>query len=157
MNKEIIKVGRTLAINLDGHGVAPILAKVDTGAYLCAIWASNVHEDDKTLFYTLFGEGSEYYNGQELSTSEYYVTEVENSFGVSESRYVVKLHFRPHKLEQGGEKSMRFSLCNRSMKKYPILIGRNYLRGRCVVDVRMTAVDNIGDDEEDHKNKLDEE
>ncbi len=151
-----IVIGRTLAIAFEDEPQTKVLAKVDTGAYLAAIWASDIHEKSGKLYYKLFGEGSSHYTGNEHSADDYYMTKVENSFGHSETRFVVKLTIKPKVYDRGYE-TIRFSLCDRSMKRYPILLGRDYLKGRYLVDVRLNDDDNIRDDEEKEMLKIDEE
>jgi hypothetical protein len=155
--RELITIGRTLAICFeDEKSLKNVLAKVDTGAYLGAIWATDIHENGGVLYFTLFGAKSVYYTGEEHSTTDYKTTTVENSFGQSENRYVVRLPIKPY-LYAGSYEDMRFSLCDRSMKRYPILLGRDYIRGRFLVDVRLNDEHLVRDDEEKTNTRIDEE
>lgn len=150
-------IGRTLAITLDVPDISDkVLAKVDTGAYLGALWASDIEEEDNELSFKLFGPQSRYFSDQVYKTTEYYKTVVENSFGHSEQRYVIKLGIKPS-LYNVDFTNVRFSLCDRSMKRYPILLGRNYIRGRFLVDVRLNDEDRVVVDEEQSAQKIDEE
>jgi len=124
-------VGRAERVDFPTAGVTGVPAKIDTGAFRSSVWASNIHEEDGTLFFTLLGEASPFYSGQECTTKQYDVVEVENSFGHKESRYSIQLKMRM------GPKVVRsnFTLADRSKKTYPVLIGRKHLRGRYIVDV----------------------
>lgn len=106
-------------------------AKIDTGAYRSSVWATDIHEDNGTLYFKLLGPKSEWYSGQECTTTEYEVVEVENSFGQKENRYSVYLRVKV------GHKTVKsnFTLSDRSAKTYPVLVGRKLLRNRYLVDV----------------------
>lgn len=107
--------------------------KVDTGADACSIWATATELEGDRLHVIFFGEGSEWYSGEEhiFSKKDYTMTRVANSFGHREIRYKVKL-----KITLKG-KTIRgsFTLSNRSNKLYPVLIGRTLLRKKFLVDV----------------------
>jgi len=124
-------VGRAERVNFPDAEVFGVPAKIDTGAYRSSVWASNIHEEDGVLYYTLLGPKSELYSGKECSVTEYEVVEVENSFGQKEDRYSVYMRVKL------GSKTVKsnFTLADRSVKTYPVLIGRKLLKGRYLVDV----------------------
>jgi len=124
-------IGRAERIKFPDAGIQNLPAKVDTGAYRSSVWATNIHEKDGRLYFTLLGPSSEFYTGKELSTSEYKVVEVESSFGHKQKRYSIFLHVVI------GRKRVRsnFTLANRATKTYSALIGRKMLKNRFVVDV----------------------
>jgi hypothetical protein len=131
--KELTVIGRAERIRLVNHGEPLVPAKVDTGADVSSIWATQVKEQDGKLGFVLFGKKSEFYTGEHISLpkSEYKLTRIANSFGDKELRYVVKLRIEVH----GRKINTHFSLANRSRKTYPILLGRRFLQGRFLVDV----------------------
>lgn len=136
-------IGRVANLTIYDGDIQDLPAKVDTGAYRSSIWATNIHEENDTLFFTLLGPDSKYFTGKEISTTEYKVVKVENSFGHSEDRYSVFLH-----VNVGGKKiKSNFTLANRGTKTYSALIGRKLLKKRFVVDV---SVGDPIDDEEKH-------
>jgi ribosomal protein S6--L-glutamate ligase len=120
-------------------------ARVDTGARTSTIWASNIQEHDGTLSYTLFDVNNELHTGRIVTTDHFTKIVVTPSNGIAEERYVVKL------LVVFAEKRIRasFTLANRSTQSYPVLVGRNVLRGKFVVDV--SRKDLIGDETEKAK------
>jgi len=126
-------VGRVERVTLPLAGVTGLPAKVDTGAYRSSIWATNIREQDGVLYFTLLGPESEFYSGKELSTKEFKVVEVENSFGHKQKRYSIFLRIRI------GGKTVKsnFTLANRAAKTYPALIGRKLLKNRFIVDVSL--------------------
>lgn len=133
MNKQLTTIGRAEKIELRDYGLESIPAKVDTGADSSTIWASAISEDTKGLHFTLFGPGSEYYTGEmcHVAKSDYVQTQVENSFGHSETRYKVKLSVTL----KGHQVRATFTLSDRATKTYPVLLGRRLLRGKFLVDV----------------------
>ncbi len=112
---------------------AIIPAKIDTGADLSSIWASDIELVGSELNFKLFDSTSKYFTGKviELPKSEYRLTRIANSFGQKELRYAVKLS-----IELAERKiNATFTLSDRSAKLYPILIGCRLLKGKFIVDV----------------------
>jgi hypothetical protein len=134
-------IGRAERIDLPQSGIVGLPAKVDTGAYRSSIWATNIHEQNGVLYFTLLGPDSEWYTGKELSTKEYVIVEVENSFGHKEERYSIYLRVRI----KGRLVKSNFTLADRAVKTYPVLLGRKLLRHKFIVDV---SVGEPIDDEE---------
>ncbi len=124
-------VGRAERVDFPDGAIAGVPGKIDTGAFRSSVWASDIHENEGVLTFTLLGPESSYYSGKECHTTEYEIVEVENSFGHKEDRYSVHIKIRM------GSKTVRsnFTLADRSKKTYPVLIGRKLLRGRYIVDV----------------------
>lgn len=124
-------IGRAECISFPGAGISNLPAKVDTGAYRSSVWATNIKELNGTLSFTLLGPISPHYTGKKISTTEYKLIEVENSFGHKQKRFSIFLS-----VEIAGSKvKSNFTLANRGMKTYPVLIGRKLLKNRFVVDV----------------------
>lgn len=124
-------IGRSTKISFPDAGIVDLPAKVDTGAYSSAIWATNIKEKDGKLHFTLLGPSSTHYSGRPMSTKRFKVLKVQNSFGHCEDRYLVRL-----KVEVAGEThSTLFTLANRHIKSYSALIGRRLLRDNYLVDV----------------------
>lgn len=124
-------VGRAERADFPEAGVFDVPAKIDTGAYRSSVWASDINEKDGVLTFKLLGPKSGQYSGKECSTKVFEVVEVENSFGQKENRYSVYLRVKL------GSKTVKsnFTLADRSVKTYPVLIGRKLLKGRYLVDV----------------------
>ena len=124
-------VGRSVKIdfvdNADG-----VPAKIDTGADGSAVWASGIFVDkDNFLHFKLFGEGSQYYTGKEITTKDFSVVLTKSASGQIVMKYLVKLSVRI----MGTRIKAKFGLSDRSTHNYPALIGRRTLRGKFVVDV----------------------
>ncbi len=150
MDYELTIIGRAEHIQLADYGTAAVPAKVDTGADISSVWASNVTEQAGQLQFTLFGPGSPYYSGHviTLGADDYRQTRIANSFGHKELRYVVKLRITL----KGRTIRASFTLANRADKLYPILIGRKLLKNKFLVDVARGQV--LHDEEQKRKRKL---
>lgn len=129
-------IGTTQYVQLPGYLDDLVPAKVDTGADNSAIWASNINEKDGELSFVLFAPKSVFYTGEVIKTNEYSMTAVKNSFGHSEYRYRIKLQL---KIGSSTYK-VSFNLADRSHNRFPILIGKRFLKNRFVVDVSKNDV-----------------
>jgi hypothetical protein len=128
-----ITIGRAEEITLSQLGYGPIPARVDTGAKTSSIWASNVHEADGVLSFVLFANGSDLHTGEIIRTQEYEQRAVANSSGIIDIRYAVKFSV----ILSGKRVRATFTLADRSKMVYPVLIGRNMLHGKFIVDVKL--------------------
>lgn len=123
-------IGRAEVVSFPELGVTAH-ARIDTGAKTSSIWASEVSLSDGLLKVVFFGKGSSPFTGKSIKFSEFDVTVVSTSAGQIQKRYKVRL------LVKLGGKKIRawFTLADRSSQVYPVLIGRNILTGKFVVDV----------------------
>ena len=136
--KEKVIIGASEPIKLVDYGDNEIIAKIDTGADTSAIWASSINELDGELSFVLFAPKSSYYTGKVIKTKKYRITNVKNSFGHDEDRYIVKLKIGIRKKIYNAT----FTLANRENNRYPILLGKRILRGKFVVDASKKVVGN---------------
>jgi D-alanine-D-alanine ligase-like ATP-grasp enzyme len=126
-------IGRSEYIEspLFGEGVK-VPARTDTGARVASIWASDISmSEDGKLRFRLFDKQSEFYTGELQETDEYRISVVRNSTGQEEMRFRVKLPI----VLAGKKISASFTLSDRSINSYPILIGRNVINNKFTVDV----------------------
>lgn len=136
--KSIIGIHALLSV----AGRVGVPAKVDTGADSSAIWASDIMMlDDATLVFKLFGEGSEFYTGKVIKKENYKAVIVRSSNGQEQARYKVVLGVEI----EGRKIKAEFTLSDRSLNVFPVLIGRRTLRGKFLVDVEKgEMVEKIG-------------
>lgn len=125
-------IGQIEAVDLPEQSIFDVPARIDTGARTSALWASNIRETDNGLAFKLFDVESEFYTGKDIICSEFEMRQVTPSNGVVEDRYMIKMLV----IISGKKIRARFTLANRSTQKYPVLVGRNILRGKFVVDVK---------------------
>lgn len=141
-------IGRSEIVALPELGIDQLAAKIDTGAYSssidCAFAAEVKGRDATVLEYTLFHPSHSLYSGHKLQTADYVTTEVTSSHGVSQ-RFVIytMIEFR------GIRVRSRVTLTNRQRLRYPLLLGRQFLTGKFIVDVDLGA--GLAGDEEERK------
>ena len=133
MEHELNIIGRVETVRLPEVSARPLPARIDTGAKTSAIWASRIIEKDGVLTYCLFGKSSEFYTGEKLQTTSYQKILVATSTGHIEERYAVRMLVRLKKRNIRAT----VTLANRSMQVYPMLVGRNVLRGKFIVNVKL--------------------
>lgn len=132
-------IGRSEVLSFLDTAAERVPSKVDTGAYRSAVHATNIQlGDDGVLGFDLLGDhpicGA---MAQHLTTTEYKVVRIANSFGHEETRYEVKLKVKlGPKIFYAG-----FTLADRSKKIYPVLLGRTLLSNRFLVDTSETGLD----------------
>ncbi|SEJ68526.1 Uncharacterized conserved protein [Cyclobacterium xiamenense] len=128
-------IGRKELVALPGWSIEKIIAKVDTGAYNCAIHVDSVVEQveqgQPILEFVLLSPSDPAYSGNKIRTANYRVKNVRNSFGQMEKRFLV--HTR---LTLGRQSiPVAFTLSERSKMKHAVLLGRKMLKNRFLVDV----------------------
>ncbi len=131
IDSELPTIGIVELVSI-GKRAVDVPAKIDTGADGSSIWASNVRVGkDGILRFSLFGEGSKYYNGKLFKRKDFSAVRVKNSTGHMQLRYTVSL---PVKIA-GKTIRARFSLADRSNNTFKILIGRRTISKKFLVDV----------------------
>jgi len=125
-------IGRLERINIPSLEVNNILAKVDTGAYRGSIHVENIEEfedkgNKKLSFYTNKGaEGGV----RKCVVEQYREVKVRNPGIAYMKRYAI-----PAIIELGNKKiNVELTLNNRSEMRYPVLLGRKYLKKCFIVD-----------------------
>ncbi|MBC7708245.1 ATP-dependent zinc protease [Polaromonas sp.] len=124
-------LGRTEEIQLPEIDIQGTHARVDTGAKTSAIWVSQADVSKGGLDVVFYGPGSPLYSGKTVHFEQFGTTIVASSNGMAQQRYKIRLL-----IVVGGRKIRAwFTLADRSTQVYPVLIGRNVLRSKFVVDV----------------------
>lgn len=106
-------------------------AKIDTGAFSSAIWASDIKVKNQALEFKLFGPTSRFYTGKTIRHKDFRTVRVKSSNGQSEIRYSTHLSIKI----AGRRIRATFTLADRSRNRYPILIGRRAIKNKFLVDV----------------------
>ena len=112
-------------------GIKSIQAKIDTGAYTGSLHCTKVSvektKDGQVLHFSPFDHPD-----IKISTKDFEVREVKSSNGDSEDRYFIKTLITVH----GETHAIEINLADRSAMKWPVLIGRKFLReNNFLVDV----------------------
>lgn len=110
-----------------------VRARIDTGARTSAMHCTKISlrktDDGELLSFWLESNPTE--GARHFTTSEFHEKEVRSSFGHVERRFTVKVLV----VINGKRIRGKFTLTNRNQMSYPVLIGRNFLKGRFLVDV----------------------
>jgi hypothetical protein len=109
-------VGRTEKVSFPELGIESTDAKVDTGAYGNALHVDDIFIKENKLFFVI--------DDKEYIYDKYKTIVVRNSFGKKQKRFSISTKMIL------GEKhyKIHISLTNRKKMKYPVLIGRRFLR-----------------------------
>jgi hypothetical protein len=110
-----------------------VKARIDTGARTSAMHCTKItlQKTEKGEFLHFWLQPDDSGQARSFTTSDFEEKEVKSSFGTTERRFTIKaLVVISHKRIRG-----KFTLTNREKMSYPILIGRNFLRSRFLVDV----------------------
>lgn len=127
MSKEKQLIGSAEIIGLPRISTKGVHARIDSGARTSSVWGSARVGKNGHLFVAFFGESQKYEfegYGQQV---------VASSTGHTEQRFTVKMPV----LIKGRRILATFTIANRSSQVYPVLIGRNVLRGKFIVDVEL--------------------
>lgn len=128
-------VGRVELVDLPGWEINGIEAKIDTGAYSSSLHCHHIEEFDRSgkayVRFNLLDPEHPAYNDQLLELPIFDKRDVKSSNGASETRFFVQTGITLF----GKVYRIEFSLTDRSEMKYPLLIGRKFLKNKFVVDV----------------------
>jgi hypothetical protein len=126
-------IGRVERIRFSISPQHAVPAKIDSGADISSVWATDITETADGLQFRLFGPKSPCYTGDVITIpkGDYRATLIANSFDTKERRYVVSFEIEV----LGRTVVSEFTLANRSTKIYPILLGRSLLQQEFLVDV----------------------
>ena len=122
-------IGRRELVSFPLLNINKAEAKIDTGAYTCAIHCKNIvlktNTDLPLLTFQLLDD-------RIYSFDQFTKKNIKNSFGEMEERYIIKT------VIVIGKKKIKstISLSDRENMRYPVLIGRRLLKGKFIVDVR---------------------
>lgn len=123
-------IGGVVVLDFPELAISNVKARVDTGATSCSIWAKDIKKVNDGLEAVLCTSK----NGQSLHKvlfKKYESAIVKSANGSREARYKV-----PILVQLKGRKiRVRFTLSDRTDMKYSVLVGRNMLRGKFIVDL----------------------
>jgi hypothetical protein len=115
----------------DFADIGGVMAKIDTGAYTGALHCTKIQEEKtengNVLHFSPFDHPETV-----ITATDFAVSHVRSSNGTSESRYLIDTNITI----QGKTYPIVLSLADRSEMKWPVLIGRRFLRkNNLLVDV----------------------
>lgn len=128
-------IGRFDKIDLPQMKLFDIDAKIDTGADGSAIHCHHIElvkkKGKRLLHFILLDPTHPNYNNRSFFFEDFKRRTVKNSFGSSESRFVITTPV----VLFGTERLTDFSLSYRGNLNFPILLGRKFLYRKYIVDV----------------------
>ncbi|HBH05074.1 MAG TPA: hypothetical protein DDX92_00540 [Flavobacteriales bacterium] len=129
-------IGRSEIIALPEFEIGQIEAKIDTGAYGNALHCHRIHVVHKygkeILSFTILDPSHPEYDARTMSTEHFNKKRVKSSIGVSELRYTITTTI----IMFNKSYPLEFSLTDRGKMRFPVLLGRKFLKSRFIVDVR---------------------
>lgn len=133
--RNLMLIGITDRIDIPEADIVALPCKIDTGADSSAIHCERVKikeiKGQEYLSFRLLDKKHPLYNGKEFITANFKEKKIKSSFGDYEFRYQVKLRISLF----GQSFNSVFNLSNRKEMKYPVLLGRRFLKNRFLVDV----------------------
>jgi hypothetical protein len=138
-SKELRIIGRSDIVDLPDLGLHNVDVKIDTGAYTSSIHCSRikiVKEADGTKAITFTIPGSKLHEKglHHFKVKDFDQRSIRSSNGHLQKRFIIQSHI----VLFGRRIQAEFSLADRSSMKYPILLGRQLLSKRFLVDVSKT-------------------
>lgn len=128
-------IGATDRIDLPEFNLENVACKIDTGAATSTLHCRDVHllEKDGTeyLCFRLYDPRFKIYDRQQYRFSQFRVRRVRSSNGLLDERYSIKTTINLYQRKIKTE----FTLSFREKMKFPILLGKRFLRNRFLVDV----------------------
>ncbi len=108
--------------------------KIDTGAYTSSMHCKNMKVEDNYLKCNFFDEEHPNYHEMEIIFDEYDVKVVRSSNGQAEARYRIKTEI----VLFGRTHPIYLTLSDREEMRFPVLLGRNFLSKKFIVDINKT-------------------
>jgi hypothetical protein len=129
INKRVVGIKESISI-LDLE-LFDLDAKVDTGADSNALHCDEIVIENNNVSFTLLDEVHPSYHGKRITLPVYKLKKVKSSNGTTQVRPSIKVTVKFF----GKKYSSVISLTNRADMKFPMLIGRRFLKDRFLVDV----------------------
>lgn len=133
--KELIVIGTTDRIDLPALGFLDLECKIDTGADTSTIHCSKVKviekDGNRWLKFRVLDKAHPQFNQVDHIVKDFREKRVKSSNGESEVRHVI----RTKAVLFGRTYAITFTLSDRGKMKYPVLIGKKFLRNKFLVDV----------------------
>ena len=131
MNVEKKLIGRAEIVRFPELKDQSVYSRIDSGARTSAIWGEATLVDNGKLEVSFFGDSK-----NTFTFSEYGKQVVASSNGHIDERYTIRIPV----VLMGRRIRATFTIANRQTQVYPVLIGRNVLRGKFIIDVKLGKV-----------------
>ena len=135
LEKKKLTIGATDHIALPDFDIDDITCKIDTGAYTSTLHCSRVRivekDDTAYLSFRLYDPKFGVTTKKEFRYSKFKERKVRSSNGEVDYRYSIETTV----IIFGKKIKTEFTLSFREKMKFPILLGRRFLKNRFIVDV----------------------
>jgi len=133
----MLTIGRIDRIDIPELDLFDIKAKVDTGAYGCTLHCHHIvivkRGDKDVLSFKVLDPSHPEYEDKKFYAQNFKGKFVRSSSGEAEHRYTIKTKL----VIFNKTRTVEFSLTDREKMKFPVLLGRQFLNKRFVVDVQL--------------------
>lgn len=129
-------VGSIESVDLPELELIGLDAKVDTGAENCSIHCDDIKVKKGVVTFKLHDEVHPAYHGKKITLPIFRKGKVRSSNGKKSKRIFIKTIIKMF----GQEYEAEISLSDRSKMKYPMLLGKQFLKGNFLVDVEQDYV-----------------
>jgi hypothetical protein len=133
---DLIVIGRKDIASFPAIGAENIPVKVDTGAYTSSMHCDEIQLIDNQLHVTFSNLRYPIAEIKTLVFDHFKTKKVKSSNGVLQERFFIQMPI----VIFGQEIECQFSLTHRAAMKFPILLGRKFLKKRFIVDVSKTGL-----------------
>lgn len=124
-------IGRTEYIDFPELSLENIDSKIDTGAYTSSIHCHSITTEGDFVTCIFLDPSHPNYTGASLTFKIKKRVNVRSSNGQDEERIMIKTKV----IVFGVTYKIRLTLSNRSNMRYPVLLGRHFLKKKFLVDV----------------------
>ncbi|MFM1874298.1 MAG: hypothetical protein RL266_35 [Bacteroidota bacterium] len=135
MKKTLTIIGAQDKIDLPELGFRELECKVDTGAFTSTIHCSKMEvamvDGSPQLQFCVLDKWHPQFNDVVHTALDFSEKRVRSSNGVAQTRFVV----RSKAVLFGKTYPITFTLSNRKKMRFPVLLGRKFLKNRFLVDV----------------------
>lgn len=131
-------IGRLEKIDFPDLSIFNLDAKIDTGAYTSSLHCHHIQLEkkngDQWVHFSVLDPDHPEYQHQFFERKVFNIKKVKSSNGIVDERIVIK-----QATSFCGQKhTIELTLADRSLMKYPVLLGRKFLMNRYIVDVSKT-------------------
>jgi len=128
-------IGRVDKIDLPNFDIENLECKIDTGADTSSIHCTNVRIVEKDgkefLKFRVLDKKHPLFSKNSHTVDEFSEKRVKSSTGHSETRFAIKTTA----IVFGKSYPITFTLSDREKMKYPVLLGKRFLKNKFIVDV----------------------
>lgn len=126
-------IGRVEKVDFPDWNIFDIDAKIDTGAYTSSLHCHEIDLDSEkqNVSFFVFDPSHPEFEQKRFDSPVHDIRSIRSSNGLAEDRIIIKTTLSII----GEDYPIELSLTDRSEMRYPVLLGRKFIKGRFIVDV----------------------